>query len=184
VRVATGLLVVLFVLGLVRARSAAARVDRLFLLWPTAALFALMTLQSAQHFHHSYYVSGISGRYLFGGLVALAAGVGAGAAAAGRLARWMPLLVLAGSAALQAKSVSMVFPHFWEPRGGGLRDAWDSMTAWSPWPSTAAAGTVGLIALLAVVTVAWLLVVAVRAGRPAGPPGLRRPESHRRTAGR
>src|SRR5262249_29695725 len=76
----------------------------------------------------------------------------------------------------------MVFPRYWKPRGGGLRDAWDSMTAWSPWPSTAAAGTVGLIALLAVVTVAWLLVVAVRAGRPAGPPGVWHPESPRRAA--
>ncbi|WP_263864032.1 glycosyltransferase family 39 protein [Candidatus Frankia nodulisporulans] len=170
VRVASALVVALFALALIRARSGRSRVDLLFMLWVTWGLFALMTLQSAKNFDRQYHVSGISGRYLYAGLAALAIGVGMGAAALGRhLSRVMPLFFLAGAATLQFLSVRQVFPHFWKPENGDLGDAWTDMAAWSPWPEWIlicfAVAVCGL-AVAAVVACGWLAVVGPTATAP------------------
>jgi len=114
-------------------------------------LFALMTLQATSHFRATQHVTGISGRYLFAGMVSLAIGVGATAVGRGSReaiehdrtasrrspARWVPLLFLAAAVAMQLYAVQLVFGHFWEPPGGGPSQAWEAMAAWSPWsPST------------------------------------------------
>ncbi len=173
VRTGTALVIFFFALALIRARNWRIRVDLLLLLWVTWGLFGLMAVQSAKNFDKQFHVSGISGRYLYAGLVSLAIGIGLGAAATGRyLSRVMPLLFLAGAVTLQVWSISMVFPHFWRPEDGDLGDAWDDMTAWSPWPE----GTLVFIAVavcaLAVATLVgclWVLVIGERDARPSRP---------------
>lgn len=161
-RIGTAVVAVLVAVALVQARRADRRIDLLCMLWPTVGLFALMTLQSALHFHRTYYVSGISGRYLFAGLASLAVVVGAGAASLGRFTRFTPPLVLAAAVAMQALAVHAVFPRWWEGPKGSLRTGLDGMLAWSPWPAVAAEIVLGLTALALVATVVWVIVFAVR----------------------
>jgi small subunit ribosomal protein S36 len=159
-RIGTAIVVVAVLLGIARTRGH--RVDLLLMTWPTIGLFGLMTLQSGLKFHHTYYVSGISGRYLFAGLAALAVAAGAGAAATGPLARVMPLLTLAAAGAIQAEAVRILFPRYWQGPGDGLRGGWEAMTAWSPWPPRAVEGAAGLGALLLACVFVWTVVAAVR----------------------
>lgn len=183
VRTGTAVVIVFFALALIRARTGRIRVDLLFLLWPTWALFGLMTLQSAKNFDRYFHVSGISGRYLYAGLASLAIGVGMGAAATGRyLSRIMPLLFLAGATTLQAWAISMVFPHFWRPTGGDLSDAWDAMVAWAPWPQGALTWLAGAVCVLAVAALACCIGVLVTGGpatRSAGEAPAQPPSSSR-----
>ncbi|MCM3886856.1 glycosyltransferase family 39 protein [Frankia sp. R82] len=171
VRIGSGVVIVLFALALVRARTWRARVDLLVLLWVTWGLFALMAVQSAKNFDRQFHVSGISGRYLYAGLAALAIGVGMGAASLGRqLSRVMPVLFLAGAATLQFLSIRQVFPHFWEPGGGDLGDAWTNMTAWAPWPQwvpISFAVAVCVFAAAALVACGW---IAMTGGANAATP--------------
>jgi small subunit ribosomal protein S36 len=164
VYVASTAVVVLFALGIVRARDWQARTNLLVLLWPTWALFGLMTFQATAHFAETRHVTGIAGRYLFAGVVSLAIGVGAGVGAltrrhrddgrekpaAGRRspARWTPLLFLVAAVAMQAYAVRLAVRHFWQPAGGGLAEAWHAMSAWSPWSPTT------------LTTIWWLAVAA------------------------
>jgi small subunit ribosomal protein S36 len=166
VNVASAVVVVLFALGIIRARDRQARTNLMVLLWPTWALFGLMTFQASAHFAETRHVTGIAGRYLFAGVVSLAIGVGAGAGAltrrraenggeqpAGRRspARWTPLLFIVAAVAMQAYAVSLTMRHFWQPAGGGLVEAWHAMSAWSPWSPTTLA------------TIWWLAVAATGA---------------------
>ena len=174
VRPATAAVIVFCLLALVRGPGWRTRVDLLFLLWPTVGLFGLMTLQSALAFNRHSHVSGISGRYLYGGLAALAIAVGMGTLALGRrFSRVFPLLFFAAAAAAQWWAVKMLFPHYWQPEGGDLADAWDAMLAWSPWPPRSATVALWLLGFFALATLVSCLVMAVRApgGAPAPPRG-------------
>ncbi|OHV32391.1 hypothetical protein CC117_25215 [Parafrankia colletiae] len=175
---ASVVVIVLFALALVRGRDGRARVNLLFLLWPTLGLFGLMTLQATMAFTDHGHVSGISGRYLYGGMTALAIGVGLGASTFGRnVARVFPVLFLVAAAAIQWWSVRSVLRHFWKPVGGNLSDAWEAMTAWSPWPPSAMVATMWTGAGLAVavlVACVWIAVLGDGQDRP-GPTTFRDP---------
>ncbi|MBL7496847.1 DUF2142 domain-containing protein [Frankia sp. CNm7] len=176
-RIGTVVVAVLAAVGIAAARPRARRVDLVLMLWPTAGLFGLMTLQSGLHFHDTSHASGISGRYLFAGLVALAVGVGAGAASAGRLSRFTPLVMLAGAVAMQAMAICVLFPRWWEGPGGDARDGLDALLAWSPWPPVAVEVVLGLCALTLLAVAVWAVVFAIRpvprdpGERDAGKPG-------------
>jgi len=160
---------VLCVLGLVRAPGRGARLDRALFISPTVILFLLMTDQAANHFRDTGYITGIAGRYLFAGLPALAVVIGAGTEAFGRrVARWAPAVVLVGAAVLQLYSARLALRHFWMPRGGGIHQAWASMSLWSPWPPEAlwAAGVLTLLVALA----CGVGVLLPSRRNPAGPP--------------
>jgi small subunit ribosomal protein S36 len=161
-RAGTAAVAVLVAVGIAQARGAARRVDLLAMVWPTVGLFALMTLQSGLHFHKTYYVSGISGRYLFAGIAALAVAVGAGAASAGRLARFGPIAVLAAAVAMQAVAVHLLFRRWWTGPGGSVRTGVTNLLAWSPWPALAVEIVGVLCALALLATLAWSIVFAVR----------------------
>jgi len=161
-RIGTAVIAVLLAVGIAQARGAARRIDLALMIWPTAGLFALMTLQSGLHFHRTYYVSGISGRYLFAGVASLAVAVGAGAASLGRFSRFTPPLALAGGLALQGAAGTMLFRRWWEgPRGARL-DGLDNLLAWSPWPALAVRIVLGLCALALLATAVWSVVFAIR----------------------
>jgi len=161
-RIGTAVVAVLVAVGIVQARTARRRVDLLCMVWPTAGLVGLMTLQSALHFHRTYYVAGISGRYLFAGLASLAVAIGAGAASLGRASRFTPPLVLAAAVVMQALAVHAVFPRWWQGPGDSVRTGLDGILAWSPWPPLAAEVVFALLAAALVATVVWAVVFAVR----------------------
>lgn len=170
VRSASVAVVVLFALAIIRGRNGRTRVNLLFLLWPTIGLFGLMTLQSALAFADHHHVSGISGRYLYAGLPSLAIGVGMGVLAFGRRAsRAFPTLFFAAAAAAQWWSIKTVLPYFWKPPGGDLADAWDAMTAWSPWPPAAAVTTVWIGAAFALAVLVSCVWIAFRPGSETDP---------------
>jgi small subunit ribosomal protein S36 len=148
-----------------------------------------MAYQSTSHFTATNHVTGISGRYLFAGIVSLATGVGAGAAALTRgntravadgtreepsprrsPARWMPLVFLVTALAMQAYAVQLVGRRFWQQPDGGITRAWDAMAAWSPWSPTALAAGAWLTTAAAAAALAICLTHALR--RPAPPPDL------------
>jgi small subunit ribosomal protein S36 len=133
--VASSVLVILSAVGVVRAGDWRRRNDLLVMLWPTVALYVIVSGQAISYFHRTYYVTGISGRYLFAGVVGICVGVGAGCAKLpAAIARWTPAAVLVVAVAIQIEAAKLVGRHFWQPAGGGIRDIWDAMSAWAPWP--------------------------------------------------
>ncbi|EFC86287.1 DUF2142 domain-containing protein [Parafrankia sp. EUN1f] len=172
VRTASAIVIALFALGIIRARDGRTRVDLLFLLWPTLGLFGLMTFQSATGFSEHGHLSGISGRYMYGGLTALAVGVGMGAPAFGRqVARVFPVLFFGAAAAAQWWSIKTVLVHFWEPAGGDLADSWDALAAWSPWSPSTVITIVWVGVALAVLVLVSCVWTAVRGDTPPGGAG-------------
>jgi len=161
-RIGTVAVTVLAAVGIAQARGAARRVDLLLMLWPTLGLFGLMTLQSGLHFHRTSYVSGISGRYLFAGVVSLAVAIGAGAASTGWFSRFTPPAVLAAALTMQGTAGQILFRRWWEGPDGGPRAGLSNLLAWSPWPQLAVEITLGLCALALLTTVAWSVVFAIR----------------------
>ncbi|MGF7233930.1 MAG: DUF2142 domain-containing protein [Frankia sp.] len=136
--VASSVLIVLYALGVVRADGWRRRTDLLVMLWPTAALYAIVSGQAISYFHRTYYVTGISGRYLYAGVVGICVGMGAGCAKLPAvIARWTPPALVLVAVAIQAEAAKLVARHFWQPVGGGVREIWGAMSAWAPWPPLA-----------------------------------------------
>ncbi|HSP37552.1 MAG TPA: DUF2142 domain-containing protein [Frankiaceae bacterium] len=134
VYVAGALTLTCLVLALVRmGRPPGSRPGLLLMLWPTLASYILVVLPTLQWYWHTHYYRGLAGRYLFVGLVGVAAVVGVGATRPAALRRWAPLVILAGGVVLQAKGAWLAILVWWRPRGGSLQQAWDAMLAWSPW---------------------------------------------------
>ncbi|WP_250290198.1 DUF2142 domain-containing protein [Frankia sp. CiP1_Cm_nod1] len=151
--IASGLLGGLAGWGLLRARDRARRTDLLFMLWPTTGLLVIIGGQAAAHLARTGHMTGVSGRYLFTGFAGVAVLAGAGAAALGpRLARWLPLAVLAAAAGIQLDAAWLVLGHFWRPAGGGPVAALRAMAAWSPWPAAGIAIVFGSALALAALT--------------------------------
>lgn len=169
--VASSVLIVLYALGLIRADGGRQRTDLLVMLWPTAALYAIVSGQAIDYFHHTYYVTGISGRYLYAGVVGICVGVGAGCAKLPAvLARWTPAAVLVVAVAIQAEAAKLVARHFWQPIGGGVREIWGAMSAWAPWPPQVLQLLFALIVLgiVAAFGLCVRLALAAPAPEPAG----------------
>lgn len=162
--VCTALLIGAFVLALVRGGGWWRRAELLLMLWPTLALFGVVGAQAASHFHRTHRVAGLSGRYLFAGVVGIAVVVGAAAALLpARVARWAAPVLLLGALAVQAEAVRLSVRKFWLPPGG-LRQAWGALSSWSPWPPLAVQIGVALAALACLAALAALLP---RRPRPA-----------------
>jgi 4-amino-4-deoxy-L-arabinose transferase-like glycosyltransferase len=106
---------------------------------------------------------GMQGRYLFGGLVpvfvAIAIGLGKLGREGGRLERWLPVVLLPVTLAYAAYGLWVAFRGFYVDIGWSLRDAWQRMVDWSPWPDLGARALVVVLIVLSLVAFA----VAVRA---------------------
>lgn len=158
VAVCTALLIGSFAVALVRCDAWWRRAALLLMLWPTLALFGAVGLEAASYFHRTGRISGLSGRYLFAGVVGIAVVLGAAVALLpARVGRWAPLVLLLGALAIQAEAVRLAVRKFWLPPGGGLRAAWGALSAWSPWPPPAVQVAVGLAALTCLAALAALL---------------------------
>lgn len=125
------------------------------LVTPFVLLVAFLALNAARLYARSGVFALLQGRYLFGGLVGLAA---IGALAADRLrSRLVAPAVVLGAAALQALAVRAVLRYYWAGRGpvAQLR----SLVAWSPWPPA-----VSVLWVLAAIAAVGVLGVALVRG--------------------
>lgn len=156
------------VLALTRRRPERTRTGVLLVLWPTLASYGMVAGASFSYYLHTHYYRGLSGRYLFVGMVGVAAAVGIGAVRFGPLRRWAPLLLLAGAALIQYKAIKLALLVWWRPRGGEFGQAWDAMLAWSPWGPH----TVKALVLLAVVAALAVLAELVRSALRRDPDDL------------
>jgi 4-amino-4-deoxy-L-arabinose transferase-like glycosyltransferase len=131
--VVTLLLIVAAFVAAVRRRHALLPLVAIAL--PFGFAFAQLIAVDWLEFAHSGAPSGLQGRYFFLALVGIAVLFALGAAAiAGRHTRWLPVLVLAGAAALHTRTVVTVLGNHWNGSVDGLRAALDAATAWSALP--------------------------------------------------
>jgi hypothetical protein len=151
------------VLAVVRIRRpSGARIGVLLLLFPTVASYAILVQQVLSWYVSTHYYRGLSGRYLFVGMVGFIAVVGIGITRIPALRRWAPLLILAGGALLQLKAVSLAVLVWWRPHGGTLRQAWHALLAWSPWSPLIVKTVLVLFLVAAVLAMIDLVRIALR----------------------
>lgn len=142
-----------------RAASGSTRGQRAWFLLPVALLGAFVVGRAWSIYAVSSRFQFIQGRYLFAGVVGVAALVGLGVAR--RLGAWGPMVVLAVGACVQAAALRQVLDVWWGGPGLGPRGQARALVAWSGWPGE-------LVALLAVAAVAsGLALVATLASEVA-----------------
>lgn len=111
---------------------------------------------------------GMQGRYLFGGLVpvfaAIAIGLGKLGREGGRLERWLPVVILPVALAYAAYGLWVAFRGFYVDLGWSLRDAWQRMVDWSPWPDLGARALVVALVVLSLVALALTVRAALQRG--------------------
>lgn len=157
--VATTATVAAVVAGVVRRRRTAA-----VLLLPLATALAMVLYAAWDGYAQSGIPSGLHGRYLFTGLVGLAAVAAVGLGAAVSRRRLVIALAAGGALVMQAVGLAVVVSSYWAgPGWGHVR----SLVAFSPWSGRALAP----LGMLAVVTTLLAAIGLVReSGRPAGAP--------------
>ncbi len=155
--VASAVVLILVLVAVLRRRTPRVRLALLLMLYPTVATWGLLVAQSLNYYHHTHYFRGGSGRYLFIGVVGVAVVVGAGATSLARIRNWAPVALLVTALGMQAVAVTLAVQKWWQPKGGGIRQAWGALSSWSAWPPeliealvlvTALAAVAALIALL------------------------------------
>ncbi len=153
--IATAALATLMVIGLVRSRGR--RLALAMLLWPTVVTYLALAVRLGHYYLQTHNESGLAGRYLFIGFTGVATMVGAGCAVLSRkVARWTPLLLLAGALGIQAEAARRAVDRWWRPKGGSLMDAWHAFSAWSTWPVGVLWTGLSLLVILAVAAVVTL----------------------------
>lgn len=161
---ASVLVIGLVVLALRRQGPARRRLQLLLLLWPTASVFVLVVANSYGFYSDYGRVLGLQGRYLFLGLAGLAVVLAAAVSSLpDRVARVAPLVLAAFAVLIQGETVRLVVDTWWTPPGGGLRQAWGSLSAHAIWSPGLVQTTVALT-LVAAVVAALGLIRSVRAG--------------------
>lgn len=149
--VATVALLGLMVVGIARADSGRRRIDLAMMLMPTLAIAAMVAIGAFQGYLRTGFDEGLQGRYLFPGIVGMAAVAAWGL----RDKRWAPLAVLAGAAVMQVTAWLTIVRFYWG--GADLLAEIGSLVAWAPWhPAVLALGAV-LLAVAAVATTAELV---------------------------
>ena len=160
---------VAFGLGGRKGRLAAAT-----LLLPALCLAGLIFYGSGVEYNYNGRLPGIQGRYVYPGLPALALLFALGLTrVTGRVARVLPLLVVAAGLVTQALAWRLILADWWVPERYGaadpetrLRGALDGVERWSPWPAWLTLPPFGAVAVLSLVA----LVVAALSIRRSDPP--------------
>ena len=139
------------------------------LLIPVPAIAALVAGPAYAAYTRTATTPALQGRYLFPGVVGMAAVVAAGLASILRSrVRLLPILMLAGAAAMQGFALWRIMHSFWGPQGSSLSTLFRAALAWSPWPD-AVVIVVGLLLLVAVVGLASVIVhQSLRGREPSG----------------
>lgn len=137
----------LIAVGIAAAESGRRRIDLAMMLMPLLAIAAMVAIGAFQGYLRTSFDEGLQGRYLFPGIVGLAAVVAWGL----RDKRWAPLAVLVGAAAMQVTAWLTIIDFYWG--GPDLLGELRSLVAWAPWhPAVLAVGAVLLVAAAAATT--------------------------------
>lgn len=131
-------------------------------LFPLVTLAVLFTTVYASHLRDGRF-NGTQGRYLFGSLLAVLAAAATGLGVLAHLARiherWLVPLAAVVTAVLAAFGAVTAFRGFYIDVGVTAGQAWELMTAWSPWPGwlvdTIAVTAGALLPLVPVIAIAW-----------------------------
>lgn len=146
------------------ASSGRRRAVLAILLLPIVANVGIVALPAYRAYARSGATPALQGRYLFPGVVALAAIVAIGLhRALGRNGSWLPLLTVGAAAVIQGFAVTRIMGSFWGPEGASIVERVRAMLAWSPWPAA-----VVLAVLLAVPVLGALTFVQLRRDLHAG----------------
>jgi small subunit ribosomal protein S36 len=101
---------------------------------PLLVLFVFVMAQAARSYRNTGGVAFVQGRYLFGGVVGIAALIAVAVSTLGpRAVRSAPLVTLAAVLGMQAVAVTQILNYYWGPAGGGLRSQIRALVDWSPW---------------------------------------------------
>lgn len=139
------------------------RGDLLAMVFPSAAIAGIVAYGGWRYYVATAHPIGVQGRYLFSGLVGLAAVSSTGLTALpDRAARWAPVGVLGAAVVLHGVAAHTILRAVW---GAGELVTWSlavrAVGAWAPWPVwVQAAGLLALVGGLG--TAAVTLVRAVR----------------------
>lgn len=125
---ATLAVVVALALVLVRPGRRTERKDVLLGLVPIAAIATMVAIGAFQGYLRTSFDEGLQGRYLFPGLVGLAAAVGL---AVGRR-RWGPLALFGVAGLMQVVAVFTILRFYWG--GSAILGEIRAAAAWAPWP--------------------------------------------------
>jgi len=157
--------------AVVRTRTRSDRWSLAVLLWPTLSAFVLVVLNSYKFYLDNGRLLALQGRYLFEGVIGLAAVVGSGVAAQPhRIVRWAPLAAFALAGVMQYDALHLTLQLYWVPSGAGYRAGWNSLTAYAVWPPA-------LLWVLLILTIAAAVVAVIAVlpnGLPRGSTGGRR----------
>ena len=148
---ATVVVLLLVAVGLVSADSGRRRIDLTMMLMPLLAIAAMVAIGAFQGYLRTSFDEGLQGRYLFPGLVGLAAVVAWGL----RDKRWAPLAVLVGAAAMQVTAGLTIVHFYWG--GAGLLAEFRAMAAWAPWNPVVLAVGVAALGVAVIATTAELV---------------------------
>lgn len=143
------------------------RADIVLLLVPMVGIALIVAFGAYQSYARTGLTPAIQGRYLFPGVVGLAAGAGLGLSAlTGTGRRWLPPALLGGGAAMHLVALRAVMPVYWGPTApASVGDRLGAMLAWSPWPAALWWGIVGATLAGGL----WLLVELLSQARRAAP---------------
>jgi small subunit ribosomal protein S36 len=159
VLVATGLVLGAIVLAFIGGARPSGRLHLVLLLLPVLTTLGIVTFGAYAAYVRSGQPVGFHGRYLFPGLVGLAAVVALGLGhVLGRWRRTLPLLVTGGAVAMQAVALTTILPFYWGAPNVSLFDRIEAVVAWSTWPPV----MVIVVFLATFVSAIWLIVEVVR----------------------
>jgi 4-amino-4-deoxy-L-arabinose transferase-like glycosyltransferase len=129
---------------------------------PTVLILAMVVYGSYTNWRTYLQFSGVQGRYLYPGIVGVAAITAIGwSTVLARGRRFLPLATLALAGFAQFMAAKLIVATFWLPpwagstRVGDADVAWETIARWSPWP-----GAVTLVVFLALVAFAAATLAA------------------------
>lgn len=126
--------------GVGRDRGWPARLSAAVFVLPVVGITAIVFAGALSRYMHDQQFAGVQGRYLYGGIVGIAALAALGwSRLAGRWARLLPPVVLTVGILTQAGAWLLLVRDWWSPRGNGsvtrrLLEGFGGIRRWSPWP--------------------------------------------------
>ncbi len=148
----------LVVLGLLVVGSVAwrgRRVEVASLLAPAVLVFVVWGSIAYETYTRTGLTAGIQGRYLFPGIVGIAAVAAAGATRLAGSRPWVaPLAVLAAGTVLHLVSARRLLNAYWGRPGASLWAQLDALQAWAPWPPAV------LVVAFAALAATWAALAA------------------------
>ncbi len=161
--VASLVVILLVGYGLVRSPGWRTRTTIGVLLIPMVVALLLVIWQAYRFWQHNGRLLGVQGRYLFVGVIGLAAALGLGVAALPRaVRRWAPIAFVAGAVYMQWQLIMRVIDVWWRPPHGTLRQAWGALSAYAVWQPSFVRVLFSVTAVAIIAAVVSIVVICVR----------------------